>query len=169
MSGLLTDEDVEKYKKLVYFIVSKFSKGTVAKEDMISAGFEGLCKAKKNYKDGGVAFITYAYNCIRYEILNEINKADKSKAISIDDENTELIDNISVTNSFINDYENKELINYLFKRLSLKEKTVLKLRFIDELTLREIGNKMGITCERVRQIEKNAIEKMRQCSQDVFS
>ncbi len=58
-----------------------------------------------------------------------------------------------------------EEFHELLKKLSRKELKVIKLRFglFDgkRYNLREIGEKMGITRERVRQIEKKAIERLR--------
>ncbi|HKB80920.1 MAG TPA: sigma-70 family RNA polymerase sigma factor, partial [Thermoanaerobaculia bacterium] len=49
--------------------------------------------------------------------------------------------------------------------LSLEEKTILKLRYgvlqDDELTLRDIGEILGLSRERVRQIESRAEAKCR--------
>jgi RNA polymerase sigma factor (sigma-70 family) len=52
----------------------------------------------------------------------------------------------------------------LLMRLSARERTVIEARYgIDgpERTLRELGQRMGVSAERVRQIEQAALEKMR--------
>ncbi len=58
-----------------------------------------------------------------------------------------------------------EEFHELLEKLSRKELKVIKLRFglFDgkRYNLREIGEKMGVTRERVRQIEKKAIERLR--------
>lgn len=48
----------------------------------------------------------------------------------------------------------------IFKELTYREQTVLELRYRDSLTLDEIGNKMGLTRERIRQIEYKALRKI---------
>ncbi len=54
----------------------------------------------------------------------------------------------------------------LMKRLSKREQDVLRMRFgldgHEQLTLKRTGEKLGITRERVRQIEKEALDKLRQ-------
>ncbi len=54
----------------------------------------------------------------------------------------------------------------LMKRLSKREQGVLRMRFgldgHEQLTLKKTGEKLGITRERVRQIEKEALNKLRQ-------
>ena len=60
---------------------------------------------------------------------------------------------------------NRDIINSVFDTLSEKEAEVLRLRFgigsDKALTLAEIGEVMGVTRERIRQIETKALRKMR--------
>lgn len=62
-------------------------------------------------------------------------------------------------------HELPELINNLLLLLSEKEKDVIKRRFslngVEKHTLEQIGKSFAVTRERVRQIEKNALSKMR--------
>ena len=59
--------DILQYEKLVRSIASKFY--GVEREDLIQAGFLGLAKAVKNYKqDSETQFSTYAYNYIYGEM-----------------------------------------------------------------------------------------------------
>ncbi len=57
----------------------------------------------------------------------------------------------------------------LMKRLSKREQGVLRMRFgldgHEQLTLKRTGEKLGITRERVRQIEKEALNKLRQMAE----
>lgn len=58
----------------------------------------------------------------------------------------------------------KELLWKYVSLLSGREQTVLKLRMGYEtypMTLEEIGDKFGLTRERIRQIEKKALEKLK--------
>ena len=60
---------------------------------------------------------------------------------------------------------NHEIIESVFSTLSEREANILRLRFGFEsnqpLTLEEVGQKYGVTRERVRQIETKAMRKMR--------
>ena len=49
----------------------------------------------------------------------------------------------------------------MVKALTQREQKVLEQRFIHDKTLDEVGQEMGVNRERVRQIEKKAIRKMR--------
>lgn len=52
-------------------------------------------------------------------------------------------------------------INEVLWTLSYSERQVLTLRFWDDLTLQEVGDKLGVIPERVRQIEAKALRKLR--------
>lgn len=103
------------------------------------------------------------------------NKKENEGWASDDDGDTQPIQYIEVT-SEDNEYENKsdddynkELVNTLMSVLNDKEKEVIRLYYAiddnnDEMTNKEIGFKLGLTSERVRQIKKSAIEKMKQVS-----
>jgi len=60
----------------------------------------------------------------------------------------------------------KEVLTQVLRSLNSREKTVLQLRYgltgEGPLTLEETGKVLGITRERVRQIQKRALEKLRQ-------
>ena len=62
-----------------------------------------------------------------------------------------------------NDYLCKCLESAL-ATLTERERDIVKLSFgigVQEMTLEEIGEKFGMTCERVRQIKENAISRLR--------
>jgi RNA polymerase primary sigma factor len=69
--------------------------------------------------------------------------------------------------NYFKDDEDKDLVSFLFDEtdLSDKEAEVIKKRFginrIDSMTLEEVGEGFNLTRERIRQIESNALKKLR--------
>jgi len=72
--------------------------------------------------------------------------------------------------TLIEDLNKYEQVLRWFETLSSEEKTILNLRFgLDDQapqTLETIGNSFGVTRERIRQIEKRALEKIRNSMDD---
>lgn len=85
--------------------------------------------------------------------------------------------NIIADSTFLEDeifssFETEELF-MLLDKLSTKEKQVIIYRFglfdTDPLTLEDIGEKLSLTRERIRQIQVGAIEKLKEKAKEIFS
>jgi RNA polymerase primary sigma factor len=55
----------------------------------------------------------------------------------------------------------KQAIQQLSQNITERQANILSMRFDEGLTYREIGKELGVTQERVRQIELKALKKMR--------
>ena len=147
--------------------------------DIIEEGNVGLIKAIDKFdpkKDNKV--ISYAIWWIRKCILEAIEKKGVIEADNIDDlfvninKDNETDDafnkktnltNLNEDNDFTLDV--KQILNELFDGISEKEKNIISdyygLNGDDPKTLDEIGEKLNITKERVRQINEKTLKKMR--------
>ena len=106
--------------------------------------------------------------CSLEEILDHIDERDEY----------DYLNNLGIYCSIVNDNQEEKiislvsmeerykLIGYLKKVLRPREYEVLKMRFgfsrNEAMTLEEIGNYMNVSRERIRQIEKKAVMKLRQ-------
>ena len=86
---------------------------------------------------------------------------------------TSLVDNFaSIAWRSINDGDLRIRIDKVLSTLKPKERAVIVKRFglegLDEQTLEEIGQSMGVTRERVRQIEVKALKKLRHPKRSAF-
>lgn len=68
-------------------------------------------------------------------------------------------------NSLLREIVGNNLEDAMKSILTERERTVIKLRFIDGKNLEEVGKLIGVTRERVRQIEAKAIRKLYRCSE----
>lgn len=150
--------------------------------DLIAEGNMGLLRSfeKFDYKKG-YKTISYSVWWIRQAILEALkeragiegeelpNEYEKQMSES-DDEINE--NQQAISSNFIEEFSNNEAkceeikstLTIILNSLSKKELFVISEYFGldgDSLTLEEIGDKMNLTKERVRQIKKNALNKLR--------
>jgi len=102
----------------------------------------------------------------------EFSQNTASLDSAIDDDNKSSLSDVISDEEGLDPYSEafsvtmKELLDCVLDGLSTRETTVLRLRFglsgEDPHTLEETGKVLGITRERVRQIQERAIEKLRQ-------
>jgi RNA polymerase nonessential primary-like sigma factor len=59
------------------------------------------------------------------------------------------------------DRDTATLLAPLLKNLTDRERRILKLRFWENMTLAEIGEELGVSRERIRQLERDALAKLR--------
>lgn len=86
--------------------------------------------------------------------------ADSIEKLIEDDE--ELFSDNGEQMCFLNEQLTINSINSALNSLNERERNIIKMRYgIHEMTLRDIGNKLGLTRERVRQIEAKTIIKMK--------
>lgn len=180
------NELLEANLKFVFDVAKRYSGRGVPMGDLISEGNLGLIKAIEKFDESNdVKFISYAVWWIRHSMLDAIQKRKLTESVELesgvsndnvfaaklaDDEDDEVDDyNPSL---FEDDGDTRErmnkqnaLINKMFSNLNQREMKVINHYFgIDgnkKMNLIEIGEELGITSERVRQIKGSAIKKMR--------
>lgn len=136
-----------------------------------SDGMVGLAQAIKKFKpELGFQFSTYAFYCIRNSIWSGINRRRPHEVgfipMSVWKNNCEMID--------LDSYEDPEYIDdtirYLYQFITLRQcdspsvirkKTILHSIFFNNRTLKDIGEEIGLTKERVRQLKEVALNDLR--------
>ena len=180
------NELLEANLKFVFDVAKRYSGRGVPMGDLISEGNLGLIKAIEKFDESNdVKFISYAVWWIRHSMLDAIQKRKLTESVEIesgvsndnvfaaklaDDEDDEVdgynpspFDDEGDTRDKMN--KQNALINKMFSSLNQREMKVINHYFgIDgnkKMNLIEIGEELGITSERVRQIKGSAIKKMR--------
>lgn len=176
---------IEANLKFVTNIARNYKGLGLSYSDLIQEGNAGLFKAVDRFDpDKGFKFISYAVNWIRQSILEALNKKNSLKSTELPYETklTDLDDNLStdfmlddvslddVYLDLSDDEKRREkdiydITKFLLTGLTSREKYIVcQYNGIDEKkpkTLEEIGKKLGITKERVRQINEKAMKKLR--------
>lgn len=152
--------------------------------DLIQEANAGLFRAADKFEpERGNKFISYAVNWIRESILTALKKRNAlpSEELPVEYneletyEEVELNDETIMDDIFIDEESDRErendintVINFLLQSLTPREKYIVcKYNGINERkprTLEEIGKKLGLTKERVRQINEKAMKKLRSCA-----
>lgn len=162
--------------RFVFDVARKYRGSGVSTADLICEGNIGLTKAIGKFDETkGVKFISYAVWWIRQSILECIKKTKNTSEnetresdFEVDSNNFDIAsvgyveeeedDDMSLCNA-------TEKVGELLKILTERERDIVKMYFgigeNKECNLGDISAKYGLSKERVRQIKKNALKKMR--------
>lgn len=171
---------IERNLRLVVYIARKFENTGVGVEDLVSIGTIGLIKAINTFDPNkNIKLATYASRCIENEILMYLRRNNRMKTeISIDeplnvdwDGNELLLSDILGTENdlihrSIEDEIDKELLAMAMKKLSVREKKIMELRFGltnggVEKTQKEVADMLGISQSYISRLEKKIISRLR--------
>ena len=179
--GDLSAKDIliEHNLRLVVFLAKKYENTGVDLEDLVSIGTIGLIKAINTFsKDKNIKLATYASRCIDNEILMHLRKTKKIKtevsidaSLSFDGEGNELhLENVLGTDSDIvtrgieEEAERKIMINEVM-HLRPRDRDIMILRYgllgREELTQKEVAEKLGISQSYISRIEKKVIKRLK--------
>lgn len=177
--------------KFVFDVARKYRGCGVSMPDLISEGNIGLTKAIDRFDEKkDVKFISYAVWWIKQSILDFIKKTNNTKQVEVDQDelNSSKTDSCITSDpveddqkpafefSFDDEKEeleeeenreakNKQILESAMSVLDEREIGIIKAYFgiecDKEMNLEEIGSSLNLSSERVRQIKKNAIRKMR--------
>ena len=170
---------IERNLRLVSHIIRKYYSSYEYPDELLSIGSMGLIKAVDTYNaSNGTRFATYASKCIQNEILMSFRSQKKHSSeisihetIDVDRDGNPLayMDVISSDENIPLEIERKILTDKAMKCiktvLSLRERQIIVMRYglggVEELTQREIAEKLGISRSYVSRIEKSALEKLK--------
>jgi len=139
-------------------------------EDLRSAAYLGLVEAANRFNpDMGVCFSTFAYPRINGAIIDYLRdqgwmrRGDTCHIISLDapvanSEMCVLGDTVAAKEE-ITDQE--EVLEVITLNLDNQAKAVLRHYFIDELSMKEVGEKFGVTEGRISQLIKEYKQRIR--------
>jgi RNA polymerase sporulation-specific sigma factor len=169
---------IEHNLRLVAHIVKKYDHRQDDVDDLISIGTIGLIKGVDSYSyKHGTRITTYCARCIENEILMYFRGDKKNnknislnESVGFDKDGNEItfMDILKTPKpDYALDIHNKnniDLIKKYFNVLNDREKEIIIKRYglnnNDELTQKEIANKLGISRSYVSRIEKRALTKM---------
>lgn len=178
------DKIIKSNLKFVASVAKPFQGLGLSYSDLIAEGNVGLMKAMDKFDyERGLKTISYSVWWIRQTILEALKERnlikgdefpkDFEKPVDIEDDSGYIATNEvfgpeyedTITNGELKYNEMRNTISLLMGCLTEREQVILTDYFglsgEDEMTLEEIGKKIGLTKERVRQIKEKALKKLR--------
>ena len=170
---------IEHNLRLVVFIARRFENTGVNLEDLISIGTIGLIKAINTYRrDKNIKLATYSSRCIENEILMHIRKISNQKTevsldepINMDYDGNELLlaDVLGTDEDMIlrplEDEVDLSILRQAVSALPDREREIVFMRFglggRQELTQKEVAEKMGISQSYISRLEKRIMLRLR--------
>ena len=170
---------IEHNLRLVVYIARRFESTGIHLEDLISIGTIGLIKAIGTYRrDKNIKLATYASRCIENEILMHIRKISGQRVeVSLDepinmdyDGNELLLSDIlgtdeDVVTGRLEDDVDLFLLRQALLILSERERQIIHMRFglegQQEMTQKEVAEKMGISQSYISRLEKRIMTRLR--------
>jgi len=187
---------VKSHLKFIYSIAKKYAGQGIPLSDLVSEGCIGFLKGIDRFDESeDIKLITYAVWWVKEAMTTHITNHSRSVRLPMTTinklkdgcEDTDTTNKLSIRLSIDSAYgltdEDTEYsattdsmltkrVDKLLECLNDREKVVIKNSFgidgLKPLTLDEIGNIYGITMERIRQIKKEAIFKMRENSYELL-
>ena len=170
------DRLVEANVRLVISIVKKFVNTNNSFDELLSEGIVGLMRAVEKFDyDRGFRFSTYATQVVRRNSYRAVvtNQQDRQKVTSgLQDMEIDISDEGRV--SAIGEkrwHELRARLSEMLNDLDRREKLIMRARFSlgshrRVHTLQSLADRLGISKERVRQLERRAMEKLRAMAGD---
>jgi RNA polymerase primary sigma factor len=165
------DRILEANLRLVFSIVKNYVSPNNTFDDLLSDGIVGLIRAVEKFDYGyGFRFSTFATQVIRRNTCRMVmvNQQDRQKVSSgLQDLDLEISD--EGRTSAISEkrwHELRSILAVMLDDLDRRERFIVRARFSmgshrKVHTLQSLANRLGISKERVRQLERRAIDKLR--------
>ena len=145
MTVLERNELIIKYIPLANKIANKFY-SSVFFEEIKSAAYWGLVDAARKFKkDLNCSFFTYAKIRITGEI-KDFFRQNKKRKFKL------LLDEHEVSNNYFEHYNNIDLLDKLMSFLSITEKKIIKMYYLEDKNMKDIGRLFGLSESRISQL-----------------
>ena len=172
---------VESYLPLAYSMASRYYYKGIDHEELRGIAVIGLLKARDVFDPTRAGFGTIA----RYMVLNELTKAFQKQSIrfnlhnehnqylSTTEETVTLLDIVPCKDPTIDKLIDQDRLTNLVRdslgALPERSRYIVENRYINEvITYRELGEILGVSFQRIRQIERRSLELLREHIEDTY-
>ena len=177
-ADLVRNHIVQANTRLVVSIARRFKSAVDAFDEMISTGNLVLIKAAERFDySRGFRFSTYATHSVQRELYRVSGKGRKRRSTEVATAPEILLESVEARDEVQQHAKQHRKVQYvrslMEQVLPEREMQVVLSRFglnagSQGTTLREIGEELGLSKERIRQLQLRAIERLQQFAKDDF-
>lgn len=170
------DRIVQSNMRLVISIVKKFVNSSNAFDDLLSDGIVALMRAVDKFDyDRGFRFSTYATQVVRRNAYRTVVMRQKERAkvnCSLQEAGVDVSDETRESSMSEQRWHAlRTRLTLMLDHLDRREKLIIRARFSlgghrRVQTLQKLAERLGVSKERVRQLEKRAMDKLRDMALD---
>ncbi|MBN1366742.1 MAG: sigma-70 family RNA polymerase sigma factor [Dehalococcoidales bacterium] len=155
----------EYYNRIARYAYSRIGNKADA-EDIAGEVFLKALQALKSYKEQGPPIQVWLFKIAHNLVVDYLRRNSKLKTVPLENIN---IAGKSDPESAAEISLEIERVKEALKRLSADQQEVIRLRFLAGLTSREVSYLMGRTDGAVREMQRAALERLRQILNEPFS
>jgi RNA polymerase sigma factor (sigma-70 family) len=150
------------YYGLVTHIAKRFFHDPRDFEDALQIGYEAVVEAARGYAAGkGASFNTYAYRQIKWAFQNYRRSFTRDCRKSLPREDSVACEVCAAPRDDHTDDTDLAELQRAIASLEPVERVVVRLYCLEERTLREVGDQLGMCQENVRLIKEQAMRHLR--------
>jgi RNA polymerase primary sigma factor len=168
-AGAIRNRIIRSYVRLVIFTVKKCAGASQDFSDLVSEGNVALLRASEQFDFArGTRFSTYATLALTNDLIRRIPR-ERSRQVRFanghEGQLHDLADHRDGDRAdAINQEHSRSMIRKMIGYLNIREQTIVVRRFGldgEKQTLAQVGRELGISKERIRQLESRALDKLR--------
>lgn len=146
--------------RYIYFRV----KSKTEAEDLVQEVFLKVYQGIENFKDQNKLPLNYFFTIARNTLIDYWRK---KKEVLVDEKLENISDKNADSAELVEQKETEGMIINLIKDLTEEQQEVIVLKFINDLTNREIAKLLGKSEEAIRQLQCRALKKLRKKFKDL--
>lgn len=157
---------------LLRTVVGRYRRPWETQEELLGAGYLGLRHACEHYRPEQGEFSTYAWSCIRFAIIEARTREWEKGSVRLPDRrrvsmcllstvvrrDPDLLDEIEGDGP--PEVADAEDFEALVRCLPEDRRRLLRLRYVDGLALAEAAERLGVSRQRVYQMEQGALTRL---------
>lgn len=173
----IRDYLIESNLRLVLSLAKKFVSSHAPFDDLVSEGAFTLMKAVEKFDyDRGFRFSTYAYRSIARDAYRQVTSSAKAEARTMrhaEEWAFEQEEDLSASPIKEQIWSNlRTRMESMLEKLDRRERFIVRSRYAlgahrKPRSFRDLGDRLGVSKERARQLERRAVEKLQAMAADV--